>query len=99
MACNIRILPSAEEEVDAIVSYLFGFGVQVARRFTEEYRHQLELLASGIVDYELSSLPELANMGYRSCRVNSYILLYYRKDNDVIIAHVFHQSQDYARLV
>ena len=69
---RVLILPSAEEEVEAIVSYLTAFSNQAARGFVEEYH---------------------------SCSVNRYVLLYYREGDDIYIAHVFHQRQDYARLV
>ena len=99
MAYNVKILPTAEHEVDEIVSYLLGHGVNTTRRFIGKYRSQLELLASGIVDYGLSFLPELSELGYHACLVNTYVMLYYYEGDDVVIAHVFHQSQDYAALV
>lgn len=99
MAYDVKILPTAELEVEGVVDYLSGFGVQPARHFIEDYRRQLELLASGVIDYGLCKLPEVAKLGYRTCRVNSYIMLHYLEDDAVVIAHVFHQRQDYARLV
>lgn len=60
---------------------------------------KLELLSSGVIDYGLCKLPEIAKLGHHACRVNSYIMLYYFEDDAVVIAHVFHQRQDYARLV
>ena len=99
MAYSVRILPSAEDEVESIIAYLASHGTSTARRFVAEYRKQLELLASDVVDYGLSKLPELAALGYHSCLVNTYVLLYYYEGDAVVIAHVFHQSQDYARLV
>lgn len=101
MAYDVKVLPSAELEVEVedIVEYLSGFGMQPARHFIEDYRHRLELLASGVIDYGLCKLPEAAKLGYHACRVNSYIMLYYFEGDAVVIAHVFHQRQDYARLV
>ena len=118
MSCEVRILPSAEAELDSIVGYLAGLGAQTARRFTEAYRAKLELIASEVVEFGLSRMPELAALGYRSTLVNSYVLLFYYEDVEglveggagtsggkgsparrAVIAHVFHQSQDYARLV
>lgn len=99
MAYNVKVLPTAELEVEDIVEYLSGFVVQPARHFIEDYRRQLELLASGVIDYGLCKLPEVAKLGYHVCRVNSYIMLYYFEGDAVVIAHVFHQRQDYARLV
>lgn len=99
MAYDVKILPTAEIEVEGIVEYLSGFGMQPARRFVEKYRHQLELLSSGVIDYGLCKLPEAAKLGYHACRVSSYIMLHYFEGDAVVIAHVFHQRQDYARLV
>ena len=99
MAYDVRILPSAEAELDDIVDYLSGFGVQPTHHFLRAYRHQLELLSSGVVDYGPCKLPEVAALGYHSCRVNSYIMLYYYEGDSIVIAHLFHRRQDYARLV
>ena len=99
MAYDVKILPTAEIEVEGIAEYLSGFGMQPARRFVEEYRHQLELLSSSVIDYGLCKLPEVAKLGYQACRVNSYIMMYHFEGDAVVIAHVFHQRQDYARLV
>lgn len=114
MAYELRILPSAEAEVESIVNYLAGLGAQAARRFVDAYRNQLNLIANGIVEYGLSRMPELAELGYHACFVNSYVMLFYYDDKKtlldgenereaenqiIVVAHVFHQSQDYARLV
>lgn len=99
MAYNVRMLPTAKREIEDIVDYLLGHGVNTARRFSDKFRAQLELLASGVVDFGPSSIPELSALGYHACLVNTYVMLYYYAGNDVVIAHVFHQSQDYAALV
>lgn len=99
MASEVRILPSAEEELSEVVGYLAVRSQQAAVRFLAAYEEKLELLASGTVDFALSHLPELARLGYHACRVQSYVLLYYREENAVVIAHVFHSSRNYARLV
>jgi len=99
MAYNVKILPTAEQEVDDIVEYLMGHGINTARHFLAKYRQQLEILQSGVADYGLSFLRELRGLGYHACSVNSYVMLYYCEGSDVVIAHVFHQSQDYASLV
>lgn len=44
MAYNVKILPTAEQEVDDIVDYLLGHGIFTARRFLDKYRSQLQLL-------------------------------------------------------
>lgn len=45
----------------------------------------------------MSALPEVAALGYRPCPVKGYLFLYRVRGDRVEIAHVFHQSQDYAR--
>ena len=32
-------------------------------------------------------------------RVKNYVVLYKAEGDEVVVAHIFHQSQDYARLV
>ena len=48
---------------------------------------------------DLSHIRELAARNYRSFPVNNYVCLYKFEHETIYIAHVFHQSQDYARLV
>ncbi len=59
MAYNVKILPTAEQEVDDIVEYLMGHGINTARRFLAKYRQQLEILQSGVADYGLSKAPSM----------------------------------------
>lgn len=99
MACEVRILPSAEEEVDETVAFLVGRSRRAAQAFLSAYEEKLELLASGTIDFGLSHLPELAQMGYHVCRAGSYVMLHYHDGDSIVIAHVFHQSRNYARLV
>lgn len=99
MACSVRILPSAEEEVSEIVAHLKSQSDNAARRFISAYQKKLELLSTGIIDFGLSHLPELARLGYHACRAENYIILYCHDTNGIVIVHVFHQSRDYARLV
>ena len=49
--------------------------------------------------YPLVRDARLARGGYRKAALGNYLALYLEKDGTVYIARVFHQSQDYARLV
>ena len=93
------MLPSAERELDAIVSYLSSLSPKAASSFLDEYTKQLGFLCEGIVEYPLSRMSELAELGYRTALVNKYLFLYYIDDDMLVVAHVFHQSQNYAALV
>ena len=99
MAYDAFLLPTAEKELDAIVSHLMEFSVGAAQDFLDEYIKQLDLLCEGAVEYSLSRMPELAALGYRTALVNNYLFLYYREDGKLVVAHLFHQRQNYAALV
>lgn len=49
--------------------------------------------------HPLSHLPELAALGYRPIHIKRYAALYKVTNDKIVIAHIFHQTQDYARLV
>lgn len=99
MGSSSRILETANHELEDIVSYLASHGKHTAEAFINEYAKQLDLICSGTVSYGLSRMPELALLGYRTALVGSYGILYYFENDFVVVAHIFHQSQDYAALV
>lgn len=96
---DVRIQPTALSEFEEIVAYLKGFGEQAASSFLDEWEKALRSLSEGLIEYRLSRFALLARLGYHTVLVKNYILLYYREGNVVVIAHVFHQSQDYASIV
>ena len=99
MACSVVILPTAQREREAITDYLLQFGSSSVASFLDEYEKQLRLIADGTVECGLSRFTEFAVLGYRMAPVNNYLFLYFREGDTVTVAHFFHQSQDYARLV
>lgn len=99
MACEVRILPTALKELDSIVVYLSDVSPAAASRFLDEWDKALERLRSVELEFALCRFEPLAKLGYRLFKVSSYIALYYREGEDAVIAHVFHQSRDYASLV
>jgi plasmid stabilization system protein ParE len=99
MACKVRIQPTAERELDAIVAYLAAFGPETASSFLDAWEEMLVSLRDGVVNYRLSRFLPLARLGYHSVPVKNYMVLFFKEGTDVTIAHIFHQSQDYARLV
>lgn len=99
MACNVRIQNTAIRELDETVEYLLSFGPQTAKSFLNEWEKTLEDLRSGIIEHRLSKFETLAKLGYHTILIKNYIILYYKEEKDIVVAHLFHQSQDYARLV
>lgn len=99
MAYNIRILPTAEKELEEAIVYLLGYSKKAASDLMSEYENQINLLKEGTVSYALSRMPELAKLGYHTALVGNYLFLYYIEEKTLVIAHFFHQRQDYASLV
>lgn len=99
MACEVRIQPTALRELEDVVAYLSGFGPNAARAFLEEWEKVLEGLRDGSVEHALSRFEVLARLGYRAVLVKGYVLLFFKEGDEVMVAHLFHQSQDYANIV
>ena len=98
MAFKVRIQPTAQRELDATVSYLLGFGPNTAAAFLDDWERMLTRLRDGNVEHLSRFLP-LARLGYHSVLVGNYIALYFVEGDVAVIAHLLHQSQDYATLV
>lgn len=98
---EVVILAEAQREYEGIVSYLavVAQSPSAARGFVEELDRQVDLISSHPELHPLSRLRELSAKGYRSFAVGKYLVLYRFTGSKVIVAHIFHQSQDYARLV
>ena len=99
MTCKPRILESANRELGEITTYLAGYSKDAAKAFLDEYELQLDLICSKTVMYGLSRMPELAQLGYHCALVGKYLFLYYIENDAIVVAHLFHQRQDYAKLV
>ena len=95
------ILSSAQLEFESIVEYLAVelASPTAAERFMAEFKYQLDLTCNMPEMHALSRMPELAAMGYRAMLVNTYVALYRFDGEKVVVAHIFHQTQDYAHLI
>ena len=101
MTFKRKILKQAALEYRGIVDYLVRglHSPQAARDFIEEFTNKLDLVCEMPESHALSRMEELAVLGYRPMLVKNYVALYKIEDDCVVIAHIFHQSQDYARFV
>jgi plasmid stabilization system protein ParE len=99
MAYKVRIQPSALQELDETISHLKGFGDNTASSFLTKWQNLLEGLRDGAVEHRLSRFDVLARLGYRTVLLDKYIILYFTEGEELTIAHLFHQSQDYASIV
>ena len=64
-----------------------------------ELERQLNLVCGMPELHGLSRIPELAAMGFRPMSIKRYVVLCRFDGEKVVVAHIFHQTQDYARLV
>ncbi len=99
MAYELLFQRSAQRDLEKIVEYLSGYSEKSARRFRTAWDESLVSLREGLIDYASSRPEELAEAGYHTMFFNDYAILYFQKGGTRTIAHVFHQKQDYARLV
>ena len=101
MACSYRVLAEAQRDLDSIVAYLLDVsdGPSAAKGFLNELDEKEALVCENPLLFSLSRMPDLAALGYRTFLVKSYVVLFFYRDDCVYVAHVFHQRQDYARLV
>lgn len=98
MACKVRILPTAFDELAGAVGYLACENPDAAEKLLDQWEEAFDRLEDVDVELTLSRFETLARLGYRTFKVGSYIALCYREDGDAVIAHVFHQSRDYASI-
>ena len=97
---SVVVSEDAEGELELIYDYLSVFGEQTAEKFLGAYEKCVGTLEDGVVEFPLSRHPKLRAAGYRVALVNSYLVLYrLTAPDEVHIAHIFHLSQEYARLV
>lgn len=101
MAYKRKILKDAAREYRDIVRYLATVlcSPDAARGFIDEFDYQLGLVCDIPELYGLSRMKELAALGYHAMQVKNYVALYKIEGDAVVVAHIFHQSQDYAKLV
>jgi len=101
MATQYKLTKQAAQEYERIVEYLSLKlkSPQAASNFEKEFLRLVDLACVQPEVFPLSQHPRLAKLGYRKLLINRYIALYSFRNNVIIVAHIFHQTQDYARLV
>lgn len=99
MVCKVTVSPTALQELSDIVGYLSEVSVPAAKTFMASFTEVLDNIGSELVEYRMARIPKLASQGYRTALFDRYVLLYKKEDDVAYIAHVFHQSRNYAKLV
>lgn len=101
MAYRLVVLETAQKEYDSILYYLTEVlkAPHAAASFHEEFLGKLRLVLDMPQALPLSKSSKLAALGYRAIFVKRYIALYRIEEDDVVLAHIFHQTQNYAKYV
>ena len=101
MAYSVIFAREAEVSRDSILEYLLNtlHNRGAALHFLDSLDNALSVLSASPELYALSKDPLLAKIGYRPCLFMNYVALYKFEDDVVKVAHIFHASQDYAKLV
>ena len=101
MAYRVLFSTAAEEDGGAIASYLADtLGTpHAALRFLDELDEQVGVLEAIPESFPSVLDARLAARGYRKAPVKGYVVLLRVVDDIVQVARIFHQRQDYARLL
>ena len=103
MAYNVLWTPDAENDLDAIVSYLVD--ALGAHRAATTLLDGMQDLARGLAtlpfSHERVREGLLARRGYRKALVGNYVVLYLVDEEhaEVVITNVVHGKRDYTRLL
>lgn len=78
-----RIQPTANKELEGIVSYLLSFGPNSVQSFLDAWQHTLVELQENVVEHRLFRFPVLARLDYHTVLVNDHVVLYFKENNRI----------------
>lgn len=101
MPFRVLVTDEAATDLESIVSYLSGAFAEpgAAVDLLDAFDEFVQNVSAFPEMYPSVRELRLSRLGYRKAALKKYIALYRVQGKDVLVAHVFHQSQDYARLV
>lgn len=101
MIYKIIVTDSYSNEYKKILKYLTIDLKEknAAKNLNDEVDHIIGLISSNPNLFGLSLNKKLRKRKYHKVTVENYLILYKVIDNKVFLAHIFHQSQDYANLI
>lgn len=101
MTYNVIMSAKANSSFNSIISHLLQLsgGSNIAKNFINDFEKKISLLSYNPEIFGYSRFQELKDKNYRYFLVKGYIALFKIEENNVVIANIFHQSQDYARLI
>ena len=101
MACKVVFTQAAEHDRDRIIAYLLGISdnAKSAGKLLDALDSVISHLSENPLMYEAVAETRLAARGYRRVLFSNYIALYYVENDTVELSRIFHQKQDYAKLL
>ena len=101
MGYNVQVADEASRDLEGIVAYLCEVlaAPAVAAELLDAYDAFVDVVEKYPEAYEKCTDSHLARLGYRKASLKGYLALYRTEKNEVVVSRIFHQSQDYARLV
>ena len=101
MGYSVRLADEASRDLGGIVAYLCEVlaAPAAATELLHAYDAFVDVVEKRPEAYEKCADLHLARLGYRKASLKGYIALYRTEKDEVVVSRVFHQSQDYARLV
>lgn len=101
MACSVCLADEASRDLDGIVAYLckvLGAPTSAAG-LLDALDAFIDVDGTYPEAHPLCADANLARSGHRKALLKSYVVLYREVGDEAVISRIFHQSQDYARLV
>ncbi len=101
MACKVLESLEARRDLWSALEYLESVDEtgKAARDLAAGYKAFKQNVEKFPEMYPCSTEPRLCACGYRGARAGKHIVLYKYESGEVKVAHLFHQAQDYAKLV
>lgn len=101
MPCEVVFTASFEAEYDAVLNYQVHTlcAPSAARAFIDGIDEAVEALGATPKKNAVSRKAALGNLELREHLVRNYVVVYRIVAGQVVLEHLFHQRQDYARLI
>ncbi len=101
MGYSVHFTRQALADQAAITEYLVSNlgNPEAARHFLDELEGAVSALERTPEAFAALEEPRLCALDYRKILFMNYVALFRVESDRVFISHIFHQSQDYARLV
>ena len=101
MACEVVVTDEAKEDLEvAVLCLTESLGAPAAAGdLLDAFDGFVATVEAFPLMYPTARESRLARLGYRKAALEGYLALHRVKGEKVYVAHVFHQSQDYARRV